>query len=119
RVINSGRYGGFIACSGYPEGKNTQEIAAVVVNGNGGSGASHGAAGVAGGAGGSAAGAGAAGAGAAQGAAPVAAIPEDHGTCEKCGSKMVLRKGRFGPFIACSAYPACRNTKKLAMDQEG
>ncbi|HNY65488.1 MAG TPA: type I DNA topoisomerase [Deltaproteobacteria bacterium] len=32
-------------------------------------------------------------------------------TCEKCGSPMVLKKGRFGPFYACSAYPSCTFTK--------
>jgi len=32
-------------------------------------------------------------------------------TCEKCGSPMVIKYGRFGKFIACSNYPACRNTK--------
>ncbi len=32
-------------------------------------------------------------------------------TCEKCGSPMVVKVGRFGKFIACSNYPACRNTK--------
>jgi len=31
--------------------------------------------------------------------------------CEKCGSPMVLKKGKFGPFYACKAYPACTNTK--------
>ncbi|MBI4336834.1 MAG: type I DNA topoisomerase [Chloroflexi bacterium] len=31
-------------------------------------------------------------------------------TCEKCGRPMVLRRGRFGPFVACSGYPECRNT---------
>ena len=31
--------------------------------------------------------------------------------CEKCGSPMVVRYGRFGKFIACSNYPECRNTK--------
>jgi DNA topoisomerase-1 len=34
-------------------------------------------------------------------------------TCEKCGSPMVQKDGRFGPFLACSAYPACRNTRSL------
>ena len=33
--------------------------------------------------------------------------------CEKCGSPMVQKQGRFGPFIACSAYPACKNTRSL------
>ncbi len=32
-------------------------------------------------------------------------------TCEKCGSPMVVKMGRFGKFIACSNYPQCRNTK--------
>lgn len=33
--------------------------------------------------------------------------------CEKCGSKMVIREGRFGKFLACSAFPKCKNTKPL------
>jgi len=38
--------------------------------------------------------------------------PEETGeVCEKCGSAMVVKVGRFGKFIACSNYPACRNTK--------
>jgi DNA topoisomerase-1 len=32
-------------------------------------------------------------------------------TCELCGSPMVVKWGRFGKFLACSNYPACRNTK--------
>jgi DNA topoisomerase-1 len=95
-VIKWGRYGRFLACTGYPECKNTQELASVLSNG-------------------AASAAGAAGTVSAE--APV--IPEDHGTCEKCSSPMVLRRGRFGPFLACSAYPECRNTKKIALDKEG
>ena len=34
--------------------------------------------------------------------------------CEKCGSPMVQKSGRFGQFLACSAYPDCRNTRSLA-----
>jgi DNA topoisomerase-1 len=33
--------------------------------------------------------------------------------CEKCGSPMVVKQGRYGPFLACSAYPKCKNTKPL------
>ncbi len=33
--------------------------------------------------------------------------------CEKCGAGMVIKVGRFGPFMACSAYPECTNTKEL------
>ncbi len=44
-----------------------------------------------------------------------AAAPVPTGeNCEKCGSPLVYRKGRFGTFIACSNYPKCRNTKKTA-----
>ena len=33
--------------------------------------------------------------------------------CDKCGSKMVVKNGRFGKFAACPNYPQCRNTKPL------
>ncbi|MBD3380955.1 MAG: type I DNA topoisomerase [candidate division Zixibacteria bacterium] len=33
--------------------------------------------------------------------------------CEKCGSAMVIKWGRNGRFLACSAYPECKNTKPL------
>jgi DNA topoisomerase-1 len=33
--------------------------------------------------------------------------------CERCGSPMVIKVGKFGPFIACSAYPECTNTREL------
>ncbi|MBM4122039.1 MAG: type I DNA topoisomerase [Nitrospira sp.] len=35
--------------------------------------------------------------------------------CEKCGSPMVIKTGRFGKFIACSAYPACKTTKPIPL----
>ncbi len=34
--------------------------------------------------------------------------------CEKCGSPMVIKSGRFGKFLACSRYPECKNTKPLS-----
>jgi DNA topoisomerase I len=33
--------------------------------------------------------------------------------CEKCGSPMIKRVGKFGPFVACSAYPECTNTREV------
>jgi DNA topoisomerase-1 len=33
--------------------------------------------------------------------------------CERCGSPMVIKVGKFGPFMACSAYPECTNTREL------
>ncbi len=34
--------------------------------------------------------------------------------CEKCGRDMVIKRGRYGKFLACSGFPECKNTKKLA-----
>lgn len=31
--------------------------------------------------------------------------------CEKCGSPMIVKWGRYGKFLACSNYPSCKNTK--------
>jgi DNA topoisomerase-1 len=33
--------------------------------------------------------------------------------CEKCGSPMVIKWGRNGNFMACSNYPACKNTRNV------
>jgi len=38
-------------------------------------------------------------------------------TCPKCGSAMVIRIGRYGKFLACSAFPRCRYT--LPLDEQG
>lgn len=83
-VIRWGKYGKFLTCSRFPECKNSRDLAAP------------GAEPLAGGP----------GAGEAEAATP----PEP---CPECGATMVLRKGRFGPFHACSRYPECRTTRKL------
>lgn len=33
--------------------------------------------------------------------------------CEKCGRNMVIKRGRYGKFLACPGYPECKNTKPL------
>ncbi len=35
--------------------------------------------------------------------------PTGH-VCKECGKDMVIRKGRYGIFFACSGYPSCKNT---------
>jgi DNA topoisomerase-1 len=35
-------------------------------------------------------------------------------TCEKCGSPMTIKTGKFGEFLACTAYPKCKTTRPLA-----
>jgi DNA topoisomerase-1 len=82
-VIKWGRYGKFMACSGYPGCRNTQEVR----NGNG-NGES-------------------------------APAPEIDEKCERCGKPMVVRRGRYGPFLACSGYPACNNTRRIRLDKDG
>jgi DNA topoisomerase-1 len=81
-VIKWGKFGRFMACSGYPDCRNTKEI-------------------------------------------PKVCNLEDSGKsqpdeieCEKCGKPMVLKRGRFGEFMACSGYPDCRNTKKIVNTAE-
>ena len=36
--------------------------------------------------------------------------------CEVCGEYMVKKHGRFGEFLACSAYPECKNTKPIVKE---
>ncbi|MGA2597508.1 MAG: type I DNA topoisomerase, partial [Bryobacteraceae bacterium] len=38
--------------------------------------------------------------------------------CENCGRPMVLKKGRFGTFFACSGYPDCKTTKQIGGTQK-
>lgn len=35
--------------------------------------------------------------------------------CDKCGSPMVIKSGRFGKFLACSGYPGCKTTRALSV----
>jgi len=34
-------------------------------------------------------------------------------TCPKCGSPLIIRQGRYGKFIGCSAYPKCKYIEPL------
>src|SRR3984893_14392212 len=38
--------------------------------------------------------------------------------CDICGRPMVLKKGRFGQFLACSGYPDCKTTQQLGEAQK-
>lgn len=33
--------------------------------------------------------------------------------CDKCGARMVIRHGKYGPFLACPNYPRCKNIKRI------
>ncbi|RRR72514.1 MAG: type I DNA topoisomerase [Candidatus Viridilinea halotolerans] len=36
--------------------------------------------------------------------------------CNVCGKPMVIKKSRFGPFLGCSGYPECANTRRIGKD---
>ncbi len=42
-----------------------------------------------------------------------APVEETDIICEKCGSRMIVKNGRYGRFAACPNYPECKNTKQL------
>ncbi|MBI5826413.1 MAG: type I DNA topoisomerase [Deltaproteobacteria bacterium] len=76
-VIKWGRKGKFLACSGYPECKNTKDFT-IDEHGK---------------------------------VAAVERVAETTTTpCPKCGKLMAVKSGRFGKFLACSDYPACKTT---------
>ncbi len=82
-VIRWGKNGPFLSCSGYPECKNARDFARTP-----------------------------------EGKVvpverPAVEVREDLAPCEKCGSPMTVKQGRFGPFLACTNYPACRHTRPL------
>lgn len=33
--------------------------------------------------------------------------------CTLCGKPMAIKEGRFGPFLACTGFPECKNTKPI------
>ncbi|MCC6405214.1 MAG: type I DNA topoisomerase [Candidatus Yanofskybacteria bacterium] len=45
-----------------------------------------------------------------------AEIEQTDKICDKCGSTMVVKRGRFGKFIACSNFPECKNILKEKKD---
>ena len=78
-AIKWGKMGRFLACTGYPDCKNTKDFKEV--DGK---------------------------------VVPVAEETTDE-TCEKCGRPMVIKRGRFGRFMACSGYPECKSSKPLSI----
>lgn len=39
--------------------------------------------------------------------------------CEVCGRQMVVKKGKFGPFLACPGFPECTFTKPIVVEMPG
>jgi DNA topoisomerase-1 len=88
-IIKTGRYGKFLACSAFPECRNIKKMAGE------GSGFEK-----------------------KEPDAQTLELQKKHEgeVCDKCGAPMKVRVGKFGPFLACSAYPKCKNIKNIASD---
>jgi DNA topoisomerase I len=39
--------------------------------------------------------------------------------CELCGKPMIIKRGRYGQFLACSGYPDCKNIKNIHKGKDG
>jgi DNA topoisomerase-1 len=39
--------------------------------------------------------------------------------CPKCDRQMVVKQGKYGPFLACSGYPECKSTMSINGDANG
>jgi DNA topoisomerase-1 len=80
-AVKSGKNGLFLACTGYPDCRNTanftrDEKGNII-------------------------------------AEKPPEIGKENETCNLCGQPMVLKRGKFGEFLACSGYPECKNTRNL------
>ena len=47
------------------------------------------------------------------------ATPETVAECDKCGKPMIVKRSRYGPFIACTGYPECKNAKPINANENG
>ncbi len=86
-IIKTGRYGKFLACSGFPDCKNIKSM----------------------------------GTGQEKSPQENTALTElsakyNDIKCDKCGADMAVKNGRFGAFLACTAYPKCKNIKNIKTD---
>jgi DNA topoisomerase-1 len=79
-IIKWGRHGSFLACTGYPECRNTKEFVKET-----------------------------------DGAIKIVerAAETTEERCPQCGHAMIVKRGRFGRFLACSRYPECKTTQSL------
>ena len=39
--------------------------------------------------------------------------------CDKCGNLLIKKWGKMGEFLACSAFPKCRNIKNFIVNKDG
>jgi DNA topoisomerase I len=81
-AVKWGRTGEFLACSGYPDCRNTKSFERAEDG-------------------------------------SIQPVKEEEiqtdEACEKCGAPMAVRRGRFGRFLACTKYPACKHSKPISI----
>ena len=82
-LVKTGRYGKFLACSGFPNCRNIKPLG-----------------------------------GTKEGVPADSKLAELNTKyagekCEKCGADMAVKNGKYGPFLACTAYPKCKNIKNI------
>jgi DNA topoisomerase I len=85
-AIKSGKNGLFLACTGYPECRNTanftrDEKGNIVME-------------------------------------KPSYVQDGDEICEICGRPMVVKRGKFGEFLACTGYPECKNTRNIGAKGE-
>jgi DNA topoisomerase-1 len=49
---------------------------------------------------------------------PKAAPEVTDQVCPNCGKPMVRKQGRYGPFLSCSGYPGCKTIVRLDRDEQ-
>ena len=83
-IIKTGRYGKFLACSAFPECKNIKSLNKSKENSP-------------------------------EKNEEIKKLEEKYNNekCDKCGADMAIKNGKFGPFLACTAYPNCKNIKNI------
>jgi DNA topoisomerase I len=85
-IVKTGRYGKFLACSAFPKCKNIKSMPGTDRDKNGKADS--------------------------QEIEELKAKHKDE-VCSKCGAPMTIKVGRFGPFLACTSYPKCKNIKNI------
>lgn len=83
-IIKTGRFGKFMACSNYPECRNIKSMTKEGEVDR-----------------------------AKEEAQKVLAEKYRDEVCDKCGAPMAIKNGKFGPFLACTSYPKCKNIKNI------
>ena len=43
---------------------------------------------------------------------------KDKSICPECGSKVIVKNGKYGEFYGCTNFPKCRFTANCEYDQE-